>query len=126
MDVTAGRTVCEKVAEALAPLLPSPLYFATMSCNPAASPLVVKAELPLTMELVPSAVLPSEKVTVPVAIDEACVRTCAVNVTAWPRSEGLTLEESATVVAAPVTVRDTSTDDGEPLDPAGVIVMLPL
>ncbi len=44
----------------------------------------------------PILVVPSEKVTVPVGVPEPLPVTVAVNVTAWPKAEGLT--EAATTV----------------------------
>src|SRR5258707_872646 len=68
----------------------SPLYTAVMQCVPLASAAVVKvacipARVPLS-DAVPSTVLPSRKVTVPVGVaaPAATPTTVAVKLRAWP------------------------------------------
>jgi hypothetical protein len=57
---------------------------------------MAKVATPLLSALVPSVVLPSLKVTVPVGVAEVPV-TVAVNVTDWPESDGFKLEVNVVV-----------------------------
>src|SRR4051794_8510415 len=82
--------------------------------------LVVRAAWPLgPTGLVPSAVLSSRNVTVPVGVPlpVALAVTTAVKTTTWPTSDGLTEEETTTLVAAGLTGLTTwiSTPDVLPL-----------
>ena len=67
---------------------------------------VVKVAWPPLSAPVPSVVVPSLKVTVPVGVPApgATAVTVAVKVTAWPNTEGLAKEASAVVVSALFTV----------------------
>jgi len=58
---------------------------------------MVKVAVPPESAPVPSVVVPSLKVTVPVAL---LGETAAVNVTGWPNTEGLADEETVVVVLA--------------------------
>lgn len=98
-------TVCVKTEEVLALSLGSPLYAAVMECAPAASAEVDNVAVPPLSGALPSALLPSEKVTVPVA---AAGDTFAVNVTLCPNAEGFALEDRVVVVLAVFTVCDTA------------------
>jgi len=78
----------------------SPLYTAVIECDPAVKVEVVsmvKSAVVWTSVLVPSTVVPSMNVTVPVANDGD---TVAINVTTEPYVEGLRDETSVTLVAA--------------------------
>jgi len=74
---------------------------------PTARPEVVKVVCPVLKVELPSAVVPSRKVTVPVAEEG---ETVAVNVTDWPEVDGLRVEVAAVVVLAlfAVTVCETA------------------
>jgi hypothetical protein len=73
------------------PKAPSPLYVATIEWVPNDRLEVVNVAAPRFSVRVPSVVLPSKNVTVPVAVDGD---TVAVNVTACPTLDGLALEVS--------------------------------
>ena len=69
--------------------------------------------IPLTLSVpVPSVLLPSLKVTVPVAVPEpgALAVTVAVNVTDCPKTDGLTLETTEVVISMrpPLSFASTS------------------
>ena len=81
----------------------APLYAAVMLCVPAVRLLVVNTALPLLTRPVPSDVLPSLNVTVPV-IGLALLLTVAVNVTLRPYTDGLMDEVTAVLVLALLTV----------------------
>jgi hypothetical protein len=72
-----------------------------IECDPAASVEVAKLAPPPLSVPVPSVVLPSLKVTVPVAAEG---ETVAVKVTEEPNVDGFAEEASATVVLALFTV----------------------
>jgi hypothetical protein len=72
----------------------SPPYEAVIECGPATSFEVLNVAFPAPTVPVPSVVLPSMKVTVPVAVEGV---TEAVKVTEEPYNDGLTGEVSATV-----------------------------
>jgi hypothetical protein len=85
----------------------SPAYCAVSACPPAASEGVAKIATPLPfVELAPSAVVPSRKVTVPVGVPVpgASALTVAVSVTVPPGTEGFTSEVSRAAVEACITV----------------------
>ena len=91
-------TVCVNTAEVLPLTLVSPLYTAVMECAPSASPEVLKVVHPLPLSVpVPSVVVPSLNVTLPVAapVAGASTLTVAVKVTGWPTSVGVWEEASA-------------------------------
>ncbi len=68
VTVAAGPTVCTKAGEMLVRKWESPLYFAVIECEPATSAVawVLKAATPPDRLALPSEVLPSKKVTLPV------------------------------------------------------------
>ena len=70
-----------------------PPYVAVIECEPAVKVVVLKVARPLLSVPVPRVVLPSLKVTVPVAAEGA---TVAVNVTDVPAVDGFADEASAT------------------------------
>ena len=80
---------------------PSPLYVAVIECAATANEEAVNVADPEELsESVPSVVVPSRKVTVPVGTPEPEEGlTVAVNVTACPKTEGLADEATATEVA---------------------------
>ena len=84
----------------------SPPYCAVIEWVPAASELVVRVETPLPIVSVPREVVPSWKVTVPVAPDV----TVAVSVTLAPKVEGFSEEARATVLDAKFTTWDTGVE----------------
>src|SRR5262249_23701308 len=90
-------------------------YAAVIECGPAASTVVVNVATPDPFRVpVPSVVVPSLKVTVPVGV--AVVPdgvTVAVNVTDCPNEEGFALDARAVVVAADTPVPLRATDWGE-------------
>ena len=71
--------------------MPSPPYVAEIECVPAANAEVENVATPPMSIPVPSAAVPSENVTGPVA---AAGVTVAVNVTDCPTTDGFTLEET--------------------------------
>jgi hypothetical protein len=82
--------------------LPSPLYTAVIEWLAAASELVVNVAVPPDRVLVPSVVLPSLNVTVPVGLPApgAETATVAVKVTLCPTTDGLSDEVTVVVVLA--------------------------
>jgi hypothetical protein len=90
-------TVCARGAEVLTSLAASPPYAAVNECAPTLSEEVENVAVPLLIVAVPSVVLPSRKVTVPVAVAGV---TVAVSVTDCPKVEGFAEEASAVVVTA--------------------------
>jgi len=86
----------------------APLYTAVIECVPSVSPDVVKVAWavddpgmslkPGLRMTVPSTVLPSWNVTVPVGAAPPLVLTVAVSATAWPGAEFVNDEDSVVVV----------------------------
>ena len=74
-----------------------------MECEPALKAAVARVAWPETRAVLPSDVLPSKNVTVPVGVP-AILLTVAVNVTDWPAFDGLADELKVVVVAFPVAV----------------------
>jgi hypothetical protein len=72
-----------------------------IECDPSASVEVLKVAIPLLRVPVPNVVLPSLKVTVPVAAEG---ETVAVKVTETPAADGFDDEVRVTVVVALFTV----------------------
>lgn len=101
VSVAAGPTVCANAAEVLVRKWESPLYFAVSECEPSISGVVcvLKVATPPDRLPLPSEVLPSKKVTLPVGAPPYAGVTVAVKVTTWPYEEGLVLE--LTVVDVP-------------------------
>ena len=90
-------------AEVLAEKFVSPLYFAVMECEPADRLESGNCAELLETVAVPKDVVPSRKVTLPVAPPPKAVWIVAVNVTDWPKEDGFELETKAVVVDAPFT-----------------------
>ena len=67
---------------------------------------VVKVALPAAKPAVPSVVAPSRNVTVPVGVPEPgkSALTVAVNVTAWPKTDGFAEEATVVELFARLTV----------------------
>jgi len=104
--VAAWLTVWASAVELAKAKAASPPYLAVMVWDPTLSPVLVNVATPLAFSVpVPSVVLPSKKVTVPVgvAVAGATALTVAVKRTGWPKTEGLT-DEFRTTVAALWTV----------------------
>jgi hypothetical protein len=80
-----------------------PLDLAVMVCAPELSFDVVNFATPPLSDEVPSAVVPSKKVTVPVTVPLNCGVTLAVKVTACPKFDGFCEEAKAVVVVALLT-----------------------
>ena len=78
--IDTGSIVTITAAETLGPLLGSPPYVAVIEWLPTASVLDVNVAAPDATDAVPSVVLPSLNVTVPVGL---LPLTVAVNVTGW-------------------------------------------
>src|SRR5581483_11874078 len=104
--VLAWLTVCVSVAEVLVVKLVSPAYTAVMAWPATAKAAVVNVAEPPESVAVPSVVVPSRKVTVPlgVPVPGATAVTVAVKVTPWPNTEGLTEEVTVVVLLACLTV----------------------
>src|SRR5262249_34417291 len=97
VELFALLTVCVMAAEVLAVKFASPAYVTVIVWFPTASERVLKVALPAVSVPLPMLAPPSRNVTVPlgVPVPELAV-TVAVNVTAWPNTDGFT--ELATVV----------------------------
>jgi len=103
-------TVCSSAADVLPLSFVSPPYTAVSVCAPTASVDVVSVAIPLAFNVpVPSGVVPSIKVAVPVATPPFPV-TVAVSVTVMPAIEGVPLDASAVAVVAEVTVSAIGVD----------------
>ena len=102
VTVAAEPTVCANVAEVLVRKWESPLYFAVIECEPSISAVVcvLKVATPPDRLPLPSEVLPSKKVTLPVGAPPYAGLTVAVRVTTWPYEEGLVLELTVVDVSA--------------------------
>ncbi len=76
-----------------------------IECDPTESDDVLKLAAPLVSETVPRDVVPSIKVTLPVAVPAPgdCAETVAVKVTACPSEEGFGAAVTLVVVAALLT-----------------------
>jgi hypothetical protein len=98
-------TTCVRAAEVLAFSPAAPPYTAVMAWLPWARALVLNVAAPLLIVPVPSVVLPSRNVTVPVGVVLPLVLlTAAVNVTLCPNTEGFTELLTVVLVLALVTV----------------------
>ena len=99
-------TVCIRTADVLPAKLASPAYRAVIECAPAinAVPAVVNCADPPDKFPVPSCVVPSRKVTVPVGELPEAGCTVVVNVTLCPYVDGFRLELTAVEVTALFTV----------------------
>lgn len=83
VTVAAAPTVCANAAEVLVRNWESPLYFAVIECGPSISAVacVLKVATPPDRLPLPSEVLPSKKVTLPVGAPPYAGVTVAVKVT---------------------------------------------
>jgi len=81
VTVVTAFTVCVNVADVLLLSFASPPYTAVIECDPAASVEVLYVACPLLIAPVPSVVVPSLNVTVPVAAE---IESVAVKVTELP------------------------------------------
>jgi hypothetical protein len=98
--------------------LVSPLYVAVIVWLATVSALVVKVALPEVMATVAAKVtVPSLKVTVPVGVPApgAVAATVAVNVTVWPKTDGLTVELTVVLLDALLTTCGEAESLPEPL-----------
>jgi hypothetical protein len=96
--VAARLTVCVKAGDVLPVKLLLPPYTAVSAWLVAAKLEVTKLACPELFRVsVPSVVLPSRNVTVPVGVPAhgATGLTVAVNATAWPNTDGLADDDSA-------------------------------
>jgi hypothetical protein len=85
----------------------SPLYLAVIACDPTVNALVPNVAWPVASRLpLPMVVVPSRNVTVPVGVPVpgGFTVTVAVNVTDWPKTDGLAEDATVVVVAAPPTL----------------------
>ena len=80
--------------------LVSPPYTAVILCDPTDSDVVLKVAVPEPSVPVPRVVDPSMNVTVPVGVPApgATAATVAVNVTLWPKTDGLIEDETDVLV----------------------------
>jgi hypothetical protein len=101
-------TVWKRVADVLPAKFVSPLYTAVITCVVTLKPLVDRLALPPLRVDVPITVEPSLKLTVPVGVPAPglVTLTVAVNVTAWPNTDGFTEETTLVLVPAWFTVCD--------------------
>ena len=100
-------TTCDNTVGVLPENCEFPPYDAVMEWVPAVKEAVIYVACPLAFNVpVPSVVVPSLKVTVPVGVPApgGFTLTVAVNVTDWPKTDGLTEEATVVVVGAWVTV----------------------
>jgi hypothetical protein len=94
-----AKTTWLKTVEVLAANLESPPYAAVIKCVPTVSVGVVKVAIALLFKApVPSEVVPSRNVTVPVGIPEVGDATVEVNVTGAPLDAEMAELTNATVV----------------------------
>ena len=100
-------TVCVNTDDVLLLSFASPPYEAVIECVPPVSVEMLKVAFPLPIVPVPSVVLPSRNVTVPVAVEG---ETVAVNVTAEPYVDGFNDDATVMVVLTLFTVC-VNTDD---------------
>jgi hypothetical protein len=110
LDVAAFVTVSVSTAEVLPVKFASPPYTAVIECDPTASVDVVNVALPPLSVPVPSTLVPSLKVTIPVGVPEVAGLTVAVKVTAWPNTDGFAEETTDVEVAALFTVNVAAFD----------------
>src|SRR2546425_944240 len=106
VTVLVGLTVCVKFPDVLGlKLLPS-AKLTVIAWLPTLRAEVVSVAVPLLGGAVPSGLVPSLKVTVPVGMPApgATAPTLAVNVTAWPSTDGLAEDTTVVVVAAWLTI----------------------
>jgi hypothetical protein len=102
------RTAWDNTAEVLTEKFVSPPYCAVSECVPAVSAEVASVAAPLLFsDPVPSAVVPSKNVTVPVGVPVpgAIAVKVAVSVTIPPATEGFTSAVSAVAVEACITAK---------------------
>lgn len=118
VDVGGLFTVCVKSGEVLALKFPSPLYTAVTVCVPSVNEAI--AEL---VAVPPDRVTGAPKSdpsilnwTVPVGVPDPgdTTETVAVNVTDWPKIEGLTELATAVVVLALEMVKEPLTAENKP------------
>jgi hypothetical protein len=102
VDVLALPTVWVRTALVLPARLGLPPYTAVMEWAPRERVDVAKVATPPVSGAVPSVVLPSLNVTVPVGVP-AALFTVAVKVTFWQKADGLGEEVSVVVVATLLT-----------------------
>src|SRR5574338_1098010 len=99
-------TVCVIAGLVLGSKLESPEYTAVMLCVPVAS-VDVNEATPLASVPEPILLRPSRNVTVPVGVPPDPV-TVAVNVTVWPTTDGLMLDDTTVELATGVGAGSTS------------------
>ena len=112
MPAGSYRTCCVNDAAVLPAKFESPLYTAVIEWVPTASDEMVKVAVPEFTLNVPSVVLPSLKVIVPIGVPEpgANALTVAVKLMLWLRMEGVPEVLIAIDVVALLTV-SLSTED---------------
>lgn len=98
-------TVCVNAAEVLAMNVASPEYFAVIECDPAVRVEVAKVACAVASRApVPSVLVPSRNVTLPVGVPADALVTAAVKVTACPVVAGFAEDVTVVVVLAVATV----------------------
>lgn len=108
LTVEARVIVWLSAADVLPVKFVSPVYWAVIECAPTESALVVSVAWRAALSVaVPSEVVPSRKVTVPVGVPlpGATTFTVAVKVTACPTVAGFTDDATVVVVPCFVTIR---------------------
>lgn len=105
----AALMVSDTARDVLPASSASPPYTAVIECEPTVSEVVVNVAVPEPFSVpVPSVVVPSLKVTVPVGVPETRPFTTAVNVTDPPENAGFVLDVSAVVVFCCTTCVNTA------------------
>jgi len=108
-EKSAGLIVSETARDVLPTSSVSPPYTAVIECEPTLSEVVMNVAVPEPFSVfVPSAVVPSLNVTVPVGVPETRPFTTAVNVTDPPENAGFVLDVSAVVVFCCTTCVNTA------------------
>jgi hypothetical protein len=106
-----AKTTWLKTAEVLAAKFESPAYAAVIECVPAVSVEVVNVATAALFSIpVPSVIVPSRKVTVPVGVPELLDAMVAVNVTGAPLDAEAAELTNPAAVAASVMVSATAAE----------------
>ncbi len=103
-------TTCVKTGDVLVVKLPSPLYTAVIECEATDRFDVVNVATPPASVPAPMRVAPLKNEAAPVAVPApgATAAMVAVNVTDWPKTEGLADDVTVVVVAAWLTVCESN------------------
>lgn len=112
--VIALLTLCVNTGDVLPVKFASPPYIAVIEWEPIAKVEVAKAANPPSSMPVPSVLVPSLNVTVPVGVPEIAAITVAVKMTDWPRLDGSTDETTVVVDCCEELRSEVDVDSLEP------------